>query len=153
MLPSQTAERVRVNRGALASVKPGGGPVPREQQSGLGTSGEFRDLAPTIHRQRLVVEGYPTYVITDAHIKDYLRQLSVVTDMSALIEPVTHVSDLYGWAGWIHWETSGAHFYSWERPLSFFSVDIYTCKAFDPEAVVEFTREYFRTTEIVAKEF
>jgi hypothetical protein len=116
-------------------------------------SAGFTDLAPTITRQRLVVEGYPTYVITDEHIKDYLQKLSVVTDMITLIEPVTHVSDLYGWAGWIHWETSGAHFYSWERPISFFSVDIYTCKAFDPAAVVAFTEEYFRTTEIVAKEF
>lgn len=106
-----------------------------------------------IHRQRLVVEGYPTYVITAEHIKDYLSKLSVVTDMITLIEPVTHCSDLYGWAGWIHWETSGAHFYSWERPISFFSVDIYTCKAFDPAKVVEFTAEYFRTTEIVAKGF
>ncbi|MBU2669773.1 hypothetical protein KOI35_40320 [Actinoplanes bogorensis] len=113
----------------------------------------YRDLAPMIHRQRLVVEGYPTFVITDEHIKDYLSQLSVVTDMITLIEPVTHVSDLYGWAGWIHWETSGAHFYSWERPVSFFSVDIYTCKAFDPADVVTFTENYFRTTEIVAKGF
>jgi S-adenosylmethionine decarboxylase len=32
-------------------------------------------------------------------------------------------------------------------------VDIYTCKAFDPQKVLDFTREYFRTTEIVAKEF
>ena len=116
-------------------------------------SAEYHDLAPMITRQRLVVEGYPTYVITDGHIKDYLSRLSVVTDMITLIEPVTHVSDLYGWAGWIHWETSGAHFYSWERPVSFFSVDIYTCKAFDPRAVLEFTEQYFRTTEIVAKAF
>ncbi len=113
----------------------------------------FQDLAPAIHRQRLVVEGYPAFVITDVHIKEYLLKLSVVTDMITIIEPVTHVSERYGWAGWIHWETSGAHFYSWERPIEFFSVDIYTCKAFDPEAVVEFTREYFRATEIVAKEF
>ncbi|MEU4244587.1 S-adenosylmethionine decarboxylase [Actinoplanes sp. NPDC026619] len=113
----------------------------------------YRDLAPMITRQRLVVEGYPTFVITDEHIKDYLSKLSIVTDMITIIEPVTHVSDLYGWAGWIHWETSGAHFYSWERPLSFFSVDIYTCKAFDPAKVVEFTEQYFRTTEIVAKGF
>ena len=91
--------------------------------------------------------------LTDAHIKDYLQKVSVVTDMITIIEPVTHVSDLYGWAGWIHWETSGAHFYSWERPVSFFSVDIYTCKAFDPAKVVEFTEQYFRTTEIVAKGF
>ena len=114
---------------------------------------EFHDLAPTILRQRLVVEGYPSFVIADDHIKEYLSKLSVVTDMITLIEPVTHCSDLYGWAGWIHWETSGAHFYSWERPISFFSVDIYTCKAFDPRAVLAFTEEYFRTTAIVAKEF
>ena len=114
---------------------------------------EYRDLAPMITRQRLVVEGYPTFQITDMHIKEYLSKLSVETDMITLIEPVTHISDLYGWAGWIHWETSGAHFYSWERPIAFFSIDIYTCKAFDPAKVVEFTRDYFRTTEIVAKEF
>lgn len=116
-------------------------------------SDNYRDLATMITRQRLVVEGYPTFVITAEHIKDYLSKLSVVTDMVTLIEPVTHCSDLYGWAGWIHWETSGAHFYSWERPISFFSVDIYTCKEFDPAKVVQFTEEYFRTTEIVAKEF
>ncbi|MCA2214273.1 S-adenosylmethionine decarboxylase [Jidongwangia harbinensis] len=125
----------------------------RDSASSPNATSGFRDLAPAITRQRLVVEGYPTFVITDEHIRDYLRQLSVVTDMITLIEPVTHVSDLYGWAGWIHWETSGAHFYSWERPVEFFSVDIYTCKAFDPAAVVAFTEAYFRTTQIVAKEF
>jgi S-adenosylmethionine/arginine decarboxylase-like enzyme len=113
----------------------------------------YTDLAPGILRQRLVVEGYPSYTITDEHIKDYLAKLSEVTEMVTLITPVTHRSDLYGWAGWIHWETSGAHFYSWERPVQFFSVDVYTCKAFDPQKVVEFTQEYFKTTEITAKEF
>ena len=117
------------------------------------TTPEYRDLAPMITRQRLVVEGYPTFVITDEHIKDYLSKLSVVTDMVTLIEPVTHVSDLYGWAGWIHWETSGAHFYSWERPISFFSVDIYTCKAFDTHEAVEFTRAFLGADEVVAREF
>jgi hypothetical protein len=114
---------------------------------------DFKDLAPTITRQRLVVEGYPTFVITDEHIKDYLKKLSAVTDMVTIIDPVTHVSEMYGWAGWIHWETSGAHFYSWERPISFFSVDIYTCKSFDPQTVLAFTQDYFKTTELVSKEF
>ncbi len=114
---------------------------------------DFKDLAPAITRQRLVVEGYPAYPITDAHIRDYLSRLSEVTGMVTLIDPVTHVSDRYGWAGWIHWETSGAHFYSWERPIAFFSVDVYTCKAFDPGAVIDFTRDYFQATEIVGKDF
>lgn len=113
----------------------------------------YKDLAPMILRQRMVIEGYPSFVITDEHIKDYLKKLSDVTDMVTLIEPVTHNSDKYGWAGWTHWETSGAHFYAWERPLLFFSVDIYTCKAFDPKKVEEFTKEYFKTTEVTFKEF
>ena len=90
-----------------------------------GVSDGYRDLAPMIHRQRLVVEGRHAFPITAGHITDYLRRLSGLTDMVTLIEPVTHVSEMYGWAGWIHWETSGAHFYSWERPIAFFSVDIY----------------------------
>jgi hypothetical protein len=114
---------------------------------------QMRDLAPMIHRQRLVVEGTCPRPIDAATIEDYLSQLSVVTDMTTLITPVTHRSDMYGWAGWIHWETSGAHFYAWEQPLLFFSVDIYTCKPFDAAEVVEFTARYFDADQIVAKEF
>lgn len=113
----------------------------------------FRDLAPMIHRQRLVVEGVPADHITRDQIVEYLRQLGIVTDMVVLTEPVTHQSPLYGWAGWVHWETSGAHFYAWDEPLLFFSVDVYTCKAFDPDDVVRFTRDFFGATDIVAREF
>jgi hypothetical protein len=113
----------------------------------------YRDLAPMIHRQRLVVEGTCARPIDDATIRTYLSELSVITDMRTLIEPVTHRSPMYGWAGWIHWETSGAHFYAWEQPLLFFSVDIYTCKAFAAEDVIRFTERFFETDQLVAKEF
>ncbi|HSX02245.1 MAG TPA: S-adenosylmethionine decarboxylase [Candidatus Saccharimonadia bacterium] len=112
----------------------------------------MRDLAPEIYRQRLIIEGYCAQPIDDAQIKDYLEQLSVVTGMTALIKPVTHRSDLYGWAGWIHWETSGAHLYAWEQPRLFFSVDIYTCKAFNVNNAVEFTQRYFKASHIEFKE-
>jgi hypothetical protein len=113
----------------------------------------YTDLAPEIYRQRLVIEGYPGFQITDTHIKQYLSELSVVTGMKKLIDPVTHESELYGWAGWIHWETSGAHFYGWDQPRLFFSVDIYTCKQFDPVKAVEFTKSFFTASEITSKEF
>jgi hypothetical protein len=67
--------------------------------------------------------------------------------------PMTHRSDRFGWAGWIHWETSGAHFYAWEQPRIFFSADIYTCKAFDVRTAVEFTRNFFDADQIVATSF
>jgi S-adenosylmethionine/arginine decarboxylase-like enzyme len=116
-------------------------------------SSGFEDLAPQILRQRLVIEGYPERPISDAAIKSYLTELSDFIGMRTLIEPVTHRSDLYGWAGWIHWETSGAHFYAWEQPLLFFSVDIYTCKAFSPRAALDFTRDYFSASRLTHKSF
>lgn len=111
------------------------------------------DLAPEIYRQRLVVEGLVTAPISAEQITTYLSQLSGVLDMVTLLEPVTHQSDTYGWAGWIHWETSGAHFYGWDQPRLFFSVDIYTCKAFSAEHAVAFTRDFFGATEVVYREF
>lgn len=113
----------------------------------------FHDLAPSIHRQRLVIEGYPRKPITDTDIKRFLSRLSTELDMKDLIEPVTHRSDTYGWAGWIHWETSGAHFYAWEQPLLFFSVDIYTCKPFNPVAAIHFTSNFFEASDVTAKDF
>ena len=113
----------------------------------------YVDLAPEIFRQRLVVEGTCRAPVTDVDIRDYLLAWSQVAGMTVLAPPVTHRSDRFGWAGWIHWETSGAHFYGWEQPRIFFSVDMYTCKAFDPDDVVEFTRQYFDAVAITAREF
>jgi S-adenosylmethionine decarboxylase len=111
------------------------------------------DLAQAIFRQRLVVEGCPAAPVDDAMIRRYLCELSEVCRMHRLIEPVTHRSLAYGWAGWVHWDSSGAHFYAWEKPTLFFSVDIYTCAPFDAEAVVAFTESFFGTDEIVARAF
>lgn len=117
------------------------------------TDTKFDDLAPEIFRQRLVIEGYPEKPISDAQIVEYLSQLSDHIGMVTLLDPVTHRSDQFGWAGWIHWETSGAHFYAWEQPRLFFSVDIYTCKAFDPDAATEFTKNFFASSAIESREF
>ena len=111
------------------------------------------DLAPSIPRFRLVIEGTCKAPITDDAIRRYLRALSDVCAMTLLIDPVTHRSDQYGWAGWVHWETSGAHFYAWDVPQLFFSVDVYTCKAFDHEAAVASTGAFFDAEEVVAQAF
>ncbi len=111
------------------------------------------DLAPMIFRQRLVIEGTCRWPIVEDQIKRYLRKLSDVCGMRLLVEPVTHLSENYGWAGWVHWESSGAHFYAWDTPMLFFSVDIYTCKEFDAERASEFTRSFFQAPRAVAMAF
>ena len=108
----------------------------------------MKDLAPDIYRQRLVIEGIPLKPINDEDIKEYLSKLSDTLDMRTLLPPVTHLSDKFGWAGWIHWESSGAHFYAWEQPRLFFSVDIYTCKKFDDQKAIDFTKQYFGATKV-----
>lgn len=114
---------------------------------------KFKDLAPMIYRQRLVVEGTPARSVDDQMISDYLRELGSVLDMRVLTDPVTHRSELYGWAGWVHWETSGTHIYAWDRPLLFVSVDIYTCKPFEPQLALEFTATKLHLTRVSIKEF
>jgi S-adenosylmethionine decarboxylase len=125
---------------------------PQGRPQGTAPDG-WRDLAPEIVRQRLVIEGVPAGPIDADEIRRYLSALSHEVDMVQLLEPVTHRSDLYGWAGWIHWETSGAHFYAWEQPRLFFSVDVYTCKAFDVDTAVSFTRDFFAARTVVSKSF
>jgi len=112
-----------------------------------------KNLAPMILRQRLVVEGTCPEAISDSDIKDFLSTLSDKLKMETVLDPVTHESTRYGWAGWIHWENSGAHFYAWDQPMLFFSVDIYTCKEFDTDVAVDFTREYFKADKIEHKSF
>lgn len=114
---------------------------------------EMPDLAPLICRQRLVIEGVCRVPIREEQICSYLSQLTDICEMRLLLEPVTHRSELYGWAGWVHWEASGAHFYAWETPTLFFSVDIYACKRFDLDRAVQFTRDFFDAPEVVAKAF
>jgi S-adenosylmethionine decarboxylase len=113
----------------------------------------MRDLAPEIFRQRLVIEGYPIAKLTADQVKEYLIKLSDVIGMNALSLPFSHRSALYGEAAWIHWADSGAHFYAWDVPRLFFSVDIYTCKKFNQQDAVKFTQEFFSAVEIEFKEF
>lgn len=117
-----------------------------------GRRAEIVDLAPAIHRQRLVIEGLVVEAIEADVIAAYLSQLSDVLGMRALIDPITHRSDTYGWSGWIHWETSGAHFYAWETPQLFFSVDVYACKPFEAASAVAFTQQFLRATTVVFSE-
>ena len=120
----------------------------------LETTGrEMIDLAPGIHRQRLVVEGLVDEPIGPEQIESYLAELSGVLGMTTVLAPITHESERFGWAGWIHWETSGAHFYAWDQPVLFFSVDIYTCKPFSAKQAVSFTREFFAARSLEYREF
>ncbi len=113
---------------------------------------EWKNLAPELVRQRVIIEGTTDHVVNEEEIIDYLWELSKVVDMRPLQKPYAYPAEEMGYGGWIHWVTSGAHFYSYTTTIPFFSVDAYTCKPFNVQDAVDFTAKYFNTSDIVFKE-
>jgi S-adenosylmethionine/arginine decarboxylase-like enzyme len=113
----------------------------------------MKNLTPMITRKRLVIEGICTEKIGSGDIKKYLAGLSKTLKMNILLKPMTHKSEKYGWAGWVHWDKSGCHFYAWDKPFHFFSADIYTCTDFKVKDAVAYTKKIFKAKEIVHRLF
>jgi hypothetical protein len=102
------------------------------------------DLAPDICRQRMVVEGTLRNPFNPVDMVRYCKEISTVLDMTPVSNPKTSFTEEYGWCCFMHWKESGMHIYSWDnRSPKFFSIDIYTCKSFDPQRVVNYTEEFF----------
>lgn len=104
----------------------------------------WKDLAPDICRQRMVVEGLLHNTFEPDDMVTYCKDISKVLDMTPVCEPRTDHADEYGWCCFQHWKESGMHIYGWDhRSPKFFSIDIYTCKSFNPEHVINYTKEFF----------
>src|SRR3989344_157278 len=112
----------------------------------------WRNLAPLLCRQRLIIEGTTETIVKPRAIRSYLARLAEVTDMEIISGPFAYSAHECGYGGWAHWKTSGAHVYSYPTNPPLVTVDIYTCKSFSPEKAVDFTRDFFKTREVVWKE-
>lgn len=112
----------------------------------------WKNLAPQIIRQRVIIEGTTEKIVEPEQIKAYLLALADVTKMEVLSPPEARSAHELGWGGWIHWRTSGCHFYSYPGNPALFTVDCYTCKPFSAEEAAEFTTTYFNAIELVWQE-
>jgi len=112
----------------------------------------WRNLAPTLVRQRVIIEGTTEKIVEPEQIKLYLLALADVTKMEVLSPPEAHSAHTMGYGGWIHWKSSGAAFYSYPTDPPLFTVDCYTCKPFDAKTAAEFTRKFFSAIELVWQE-
>ena len=118
----------------------------------------WRDLTGgLIYEQRLIIRFHPAEDVTAGQITRYLAALSAQLGMRVIEPPRTSLAEEYGWAGWIHWSTSGAHFYAWNKgaPLDrpYACVDIVTCKQFGEHEALRFTAAWFRVApgDLVAR--
>ncbi len=112
----------------------------------------WKNLAPNLVRQRVIIEGTTEKIIEPEQIKMYLIALAEVTKMEVLEAPEAHSAHDMGYGGWIHWKSSGAAFYSYPTNPPLFTVDCYTCKPFSVKEAAEFTKKYFNAIDLVFKE-
>ncbi len=114
----------------------------------------MKNIEPKVYRQRLVIEARYTIEVNRETVKKYLLDLAKELGMTLnLPEPIitsaTGKSDPIhdGYEGVVIWLESGASIYIWEK-LNFLTVDIYTCKPFNAKKAVDFTADFFQTSEM-----
>ena len=115
--------------------------------SSVNTINEFVDLAPNIIRKRLVIECIHNQNFDDSKIKEYMVALSNVMNMTIVSMPISNYLEGYGYSAYMTWKESGMHVYTWnktETRPNFMSIDIYTCKNFVIEDVINFTKAFFK---------
>ena len=118
---------------------------------------EFIDLAPNIVRRRLVIECIHKGNFNEQNIYDYMVELSNIMNMTIVTLPIINDVEEYGFSAYMSWKESGMHVYTWnktdQRP-NFMSIDIYTCKDFNVNDVINFTKNIFSNeiTEITWRE-
>lgn len=112
----------------------------------------WKNLAPLLTRQRLIIEGTTKTIVRPEKIKGYLSEIANVAEMNVINGPFVYSAHEMGFGGWIHWKTSGANFYSYPTEPPLFTVDIYSCKIFSEKKVIKFTSEYFSPLELVFME-
>jgi len=109
----------------------------------------WKNLAPTIYRKRLIIEGTPSIAVNKRVIGSYLKKLSRLLRMNLVMGPLTRTNPKYGFSSYIYWEESDTHLYFWHKPFPFLSVDIYTCKRFNTKTAITFTKRHFKFTKVV----
>ena len=116
----------------------------------------MKNIEPKIFRQRLIIEGHYNKKQGGESIRTYLRKLSKVLEMRIFSGPYSWPPDkwtnsavkLHELNGFVAWTESGCHVYAW-RSCQFFTVDIYSCKKFSLYKVINFTKKFFKSRDIV----
>jgi hypothetical protein len=116
------------------------------------------DLAPDITRQRLLIEGFYTVPVNAALVERYLTDIAAHLGLRTYGNPIVHApggvgkDENQGFDAFIPLIDSGISLYVWSR-RKFFAAVLFTCKHFDVDQAVAFTRGFFAATELEERSF
>jgi S-adenosylmethionine decarboxylase len=118
----------------------------------------MKDLAPEITRQRLLIEGHYSVAVDRSKVEGYLLGVAAHLGLRTYGSPIVHAPDGLGkgenegFDAFIPLIDSGISIYVWTAP-KFFAAVLFTCKQFRAERAVDYTREYFASTDIENESF
>ena len=118
----------------------------------------MRDLAPDILRQRLLIEGYFTADVDRDAVEGYLTGIAAALQLRTYGAPIVHdpaglgKPENQGFDAFIPLIDSGISLYVWSA-RRFFAVVLFTCKRFDVERALEFTRRLLEPSALEHQAF
>jgi len=110
-------------------------------------------IAPDIYRQRLLIEGYWRISLGEDQVRQYLLELAASLSMRTYAKPIVYAprgdgrEENQGFDAFVPLIDSGISGYFWSKQ-KFFSIVIYTCKAFDDKTAIKFSNIFFDCEEM-----
>jgi len=118
----------------------------------------MKNLAPDILRQRLLIEGFYNIEVDKKVIEDFFYSITQYLNLKVYGEPIIFSpggegkEENQGYDAFIPLIDSGISLYVWSNSR-FFSVILYTCKSFDSQKAISFTKDFFKSEAIEHKKF
>lgn len=120
----------------------------------------MKNIAPEVFRQRLMIEGFYTIEVTKENLDTYLRGLAEQLNLRIYSDPIIFSpasgmgkEENQGFDAFVPLIDSGISAYFWSSH-KFFSIVIYTCKGFDEDKAIGYTKKFFKVlTEIERMSF
>lgn len=115
-------------------------------------------FAPDITRQRLLLEGYYKREVDRHAVEDYFKTITEKLALKMYGNPIIYSpeglgkEENQGFDAFVPLIDSGISLYVWTSS-KFFSVVIYTCKAFDQALALKTTKEFFNVNEVYEHSF
>jgi len=118
----------------------------------------MENLAPTIVRQRLLIEGFYTIEVDKSVIADYFRTITSALNLRMYGEPTIFSPGgegkeaNQGYDAFVPLIDSGISLYVWSN-AKFLSLIIYTCKSFDEKEALKVTKNFWGIQTIESQSF
>lgn len=113
----------------------------------------MKNLAPNIKRQRLLIEGFYNIEANKSIIENYFKGITNYLSLRMYGEPIIFSpggegkEENQGYDAFVPLIDSGISVYVWSS-AKFLSLIIYTCKDFDEQKAIEFTKKFWDITEV-----